>query len=100
MKFQHEARCIDVECKRIWKMLAKLSKGSAELRVEMSRCSGLQRQVRICKQCTLGEVQDEVHFALKCEALSIERRNLLSQMQLLDVWQYGEEGAKHSNIEY
>ena len=35
------------------------------------------REERICKQCTLGEVEDEVHFVLKCEALSEERRNFL-----------------------
>ena len=38
--------------------------------------SGLQREERICKQCTLGEVKDEMHFGLRCEALS-EERNLL-----------------------
>ena len=46
---------------------------------------------RICKQCAIGEVED---FVLKCEACSEERRNLLRHMELVDVWQDGEEGAK------
>ena len=40
-------------------MLTKLRGGTAELRVETSRWSGLQREERICKQCALGEVEDE-----------------------------------------
>ena len=76
-------------------MLTKLrGGGTAELRVETGRWSGLQREERICKQCTLGEVEDEVHFVLRCEALSEERRNLLRHMELVDGWQDGEEGAK------
>ena len=41
-----------------------------------------------------GEVEDEAHFVLRCEALLEERRNLLRHMELVDGWQDGEEGAK------
>ena len=75
-------------------MLTKLRGGTAELRVGMGRWSGLEREERICKQCALGEVEDEAHFVLRCEALSEERRNLLRHMELVDGWQDGEEGAK------
>ena len=44
--------------------------------------------------CTLGEVEDKVHFVLRCEALSEEWRNLLRHMELVDGWQDEEEGAK------
>ena len=54
----------------------------------------LQREERICKQCVLGEVEDEAHCVLRCEALSEERRNLLRHMELVDGWQDGEEGVK------
>ena len=43
-------------------------------------------------QCAFGEVEDEAHFVLRCEAL-LERRNLLRHMELVDGWQGGEEGA-------
>ena len=62
--------------------------------MEAGRWSGLQREERICKQCALGEVEDKVHFVLRCEALSEERRNLLRHMELVDGWQDEEEGAK------
>ena len=97
-KIQCEATCIDVESKAIRRMLTKLRGGTAELRVETGRWSGLQREERICKQCSLGEVEDEAHFVLRCEALSEERRNLLRHMELVDGWQDGEEGAKLAMI--
>ena len=62
--------------------------------METGRWIGLHREERICKQCALGEVEDEAHFVLRCEALSEGRRNLLSHMELVDGWQDGEEGAK------
>ena len=68
-KIQCEATCIDVESKGIRRMLTKLRGGTAELRVETGRWSRLQREERTCKQCTLGEMEDEVHFVLRCEAL-------------------------------
>ena len=89
-----EATCIDVESKGIRRMLTIMRGGTAELRVETGRWNGLQREERICKQCTLGEVEDEAHFVLRCEVLSEEKRNLLRHMELVDGWQDGEEGAK------
>ena len=43
---------------------------------------------RVCKQCTSGEVEDEMHFVLHCEAPSEERRKLLN---MVDEWQCGGE---------
>ena len=37
---------------------------------------------RICKQCTSGEVEDEMHFVLHCEAPSEERRKSLNMLIL------------------
>ena len=79
------------------RMLTKLG-GAAELRVERGRWSGLQREERICKQCTLGEVEDEAQFVLRCDALSKEWRKLLRHMELVDWWQNGEEGTKLTMI--
>ena len=42
-------RCVEVECKRQRRMLVKLRGGTAELRIEMGRWSGLSRDERICK---------------------------------------------------
>ena len=66
--------------------------------METGKWSGLQREERICKQCALGEVEDEAHFVLRCEALLEERRNLLRHIELVDGWKDGEEGAKLAMI--
>ena len=36
--------------------------GTAALRVEARRCNGLKREERICRQCTMGEIEDKEHF--------------------------------------
>ncbi len=58
-KIQCEATCIDVESKWIRRTLTKLRRGggTAELRVETGRWSGLQMEERMCNQCALGEVK-------------------------------------------
>ena len=56
----------------------KFRGGTAELRVETGRWIGLRREERICKECTSGEVEDEMHLGLHCEALLEERRKLLN----------------------
>ena len=45
-------------------------------------CRG--RREFVSNAYALGEVEDEVHFVLRCEALSEERRSLLSHMVLVD----------------
>jgi hypothetical protein len=41
---------------------------SQEQEIKRERHRGLQAKERICKLC-LKEVEDEIHFLLKCEAL-------------------------------
>jgi hypothetical protein len=48
-------------------LLSKL-RISNHLEIERGRHRGLQAKERICKLC-LKEVEDEIHFLLKCEAL-------------------------------
>ena len=68
-----QSRLVDVGSKRIRRMLAKLRGGTAELRVETGRWNGLKKEERICKQCTMGEVENEEHFLLRCEGYAEER---------------------------
>ena len=57
-----KGRCMDVKCKRLRRMLAMLRGGTAALRIETRRWNGLKREERICRQCTMGEIEDEEHF--------------------------------------
>ena len=49
-------------------LLSKLRISNHNLEIERGRHRGLQAKERICKLC-LKEVEDEIHFLLKCEAL-------------------------------
>ena len=60
-------RCVEVECNRQRRMLVKLRVGTAELRIEMGRWSGLSRDERIFKNCDKGEVEDgEPFYSVVC----------------------------------
>ena len=54
MKSQCKTRCVGIGCKKIQRLLTKLRGGTAELRVETGRWTGLRTEERICKQCTSG----------------------------------------------
>ena len=69
MKNQCKTSCVDIGYMRIQRVLTKLRGGTAEFRVEMGTRTRMRREERICKQCTSGEVEDEVHFVLHCEGL-------------------------------
>ena len=49
--------------------MAKLRRGSAELRLETGRWIGLEREDRICAQCGLREVENVEQFVLRCDGL-------------------------------
>ena len=51
-----------VPVRNVGKVLAMLRRGSAALRIETGRWNGLEREGRICRQCTMGEIGDEAHF--------------------------------------
>ena len=53
--------------------LAKLSRGTAALRIENGRWSGLQREERSCGQCSLEEMENEDTSLLRCEGLRQKR---------------------------
>ena len=79
-----KARCMDVNCKRQRRVLAKLRGGTAALRIETGRWSGLKREERSCRQCTVEEVEDEEHFLLRCEGWRQERETLVGFMGELE----------------
>ena len=75
-----KARCMDVNCKRRRRVLAKLRGGTAALMIETGRWCGLKREERSCRQCTVEEVEDEKHFLLRCEGWRQEREMLVGFM--------------------
>ena len=60
-------KCMDVKCKRLRRVLAMLIGRTVALRIETGRWSGQIREESICRQCTMGEIEDEEHFLLRCK---------------------------------
>ena len=65
------------------KSIAKLRTSAHRLRIETDRFDGRNRYVppdqRICTQCHLQEVEDEIHFLTKCPAFSSQRASLFDK---------------------
>ena len=77
-------RFMDVKCKRPRRMLAMLRGGTVALRIKTGRWTDLKREERICRQCTMGETEDEKHFLLRCEDLKQEREAVVDCMVELE----------------
>ena len=54
--------------------------GTAELQVEVGRWRGLKREERKCTECCIGEVEDVMHFLMRCKAWNGEREELMERM--------------------
>ena len=55
----------------------KLCGGTAPLQVEMGRWRGVKREERICKECNSGEVEDVIHWLLRCPTWNSQRQPLM-----------------------
>ena len=73
-----KVRCVEIDCKKQRRMLAKLRGGTAELRIEAGRWCGLSRDEQICKTCDGGEVEVIEHFSLHCACVAEEKMEMES----------------------
>ena len=80
MELGCEARCVNVDIKRHRRILMRLRGGTAQLRIETGRWRGVSRELRWCQECGKNEVEDVVHWLLRCEAWRDGRKQLLSIM--------------------
>ena len=58
------------------KAIAKIRTSSHNLEIETGRWHNIQRESRICKNCALDAVEDEMHFLFNCRMHVIERKIL------------------------
>lgn len=63
------------------KTLTKFRISAHQLRVESGRYVGLSRTLRICMNCALNVVEDEIHFLLNCPKITTIRELLFLNMQ-------------------
>ncbi len=54
-------------------MIIKLKCGVLPIAVEIGRFKNIKRELRVCRVCNGGMVEDEVHLMYECEALKEER---------------------------
>ena len=73
-------RCVEMDCKRHRRMMAKLRGGTSELGIEIGRWHGLRREDRVCKECGNGGVEDTEHFVMRCAYVVKERKRLENLM--------------------
>ena len=78
--FEQEAYTNHVTCRAHRSVFARLRGGSASLEIERSRYQGVPAEQRICKLC-MDEVEDELHFCLKCKTTSAARIPLMKYMK-------------------
>ena len=65
------------------RLLAKLRLGVLPLEIEKGRRSNLDRSDRLCKLCQTNEVEDEIHFLLKCPVFESTRSQFINSIMAL-----------------
>ena len=80
MDAECKAQCVEIECKMQRRMMVKLRRGTAELRVETGRWCGLSRGEQLCTNCNNGEVINVKHFMCRCVFVAEERREMARLM--------------------
>ena len=81
-----------VKCRAHRAFLAQIRGGSAPLEIELGRYRGIEKNKRMCKLCD-EEVEDEIHFCMKCVMLDKERKKLFKYMEKVIT------DFRHMNIE-
>ena len=71
-------RCAGWKVKSERRMLLKLRGGTAVFQVELGRWHGVRREDRMYKECNSGEVEDVVHWLVRCPLWRRIRESLRS----------------------
>ena len=69
-----------IEMRKKRSLVSKLRLGTLDLEIEKGRRQNIPRAERVCKLCNTGEIEDVVHFILKCPRLSEVRKNYTTQL--------------------
>ena len=61
--------------------ISKIRTSSHKLQVETGRWENIEKHNRICKNCALDTVEDELHFLFDCSMHEIERQDLFKTVK-------------------
>ena len=64
------------------KPLCRLRVSAHRLFIELGRYNNTPRSERICKNCTLNQIEDEEHFLIHCSKFTKEREDLFNLISL------------------
>ena len=81
MECGEESQCAGIKMKSERTMILKLRGGTAPLQVEMGRWRGVKREKRTYKECNSGEVENVIHWLLRCPAWNSQRQPLMKMIQ-------------------
>ena len=54
--------------------ITKLRTNNHTLAIEAGRWTNIERENRLCKQCTENKIEDEIHFLFQCTKYTAERQ--------------------------
>ena len=69
-----------LSCRKNRTMLSKFRLGTLDLEIEKGRRHNIPREARVCKLCSSGSVEDEIHFILNCPKLDNTRNSSLTTL--------------------
>ena len=56
------------------RVITKLRTSNHTLAIEAGRWTNIERENRLCKQCTENKIEDEIHFPFQCTKYKAERQ--------------------------
>ena len=72
--------CADVQSKIYRRVLMQLRGGTAYFRIETGRWRQIPRELRVCRECSSGDIEDLNHWLLHCSAWQTSRFPLMKKM--------------------
>ena len=75
-----EQYLFDIKDREIRKCFTRFRISAHQLEIEKGRYKGIDAEKRLCKFCNRNEVEDEVHFLLKCPLFDKERKQFLNKI--------------------
>ena len=67
-------------CRKNRTLFCKFRLGTLDLEIEKGRRHNIPREARVCKLCSSGSVEDEIHFILNCPKLENSRNSYLTTL--------------------
>ena len=85
-KFQLEKYLLQIKCKKTKNLLTKLRISGHDLYIETGRYTKPKKtpvDERICRFCTTGEIEDEIHLIMKCKYYLNLRNEMFGQLNII-----------------